>query len=133
MHDVLRARLVRAAESLPEEQLYQLLDYIEFLQSKYGPEGERSRAGGFQRLAEGIEDRLRSRSVDPSALREAFQVLASADRAFSGLASAGRQILDELRGSGSAPASPDPDRHAASGGTDDSSRARATRQTDPES
>ena len=103
MHDVLRARLVRTVESLPADQVYQVLDYIEFLQSKYGSEEVRRRAGTFQRLAEGIEDGLRSRSVDPSTLREAFQVLASADRAFNGLAKAGRRLMEELRGSETAP------------------------------
>ncbi len=35
MHDVLRTRLLRKLESLPEEQVYQVLDYIEFLETKY--------------------------------------------------------------------------------------------------
>ena len=35
MHDVLRQRLLRRIESLPEEQVYQVLDFIEFLESKY--------------------------------------------------------------------------------------------------
>ncbi len=35
MHDVLRTRLLRKLESLPEAQVYQVLDYIEFLESKY--------------------------------------------------------------------------------------------------
>jgi hypothetical protein len=36
MHDILRERLMRKIESLPEDQVYQILDYIEFLESKYG-------------------------------------------------------------------------------------------------
>lgn len=98
MHDVLMARVMRKIESLPEEQVYQVLDYIEFLDSKYGAPGERKRAGGFQRLAEGIEDGLRNRSLDPSRLREAFQVFAAADRAMSGVAKAGRQLFEEIAG-----------------------------------
>jgi hypothetical protein len=35
MHEILRERLSRQIEALPEEQLYQVLDYIEFLTSKY--------------------------------------------------------------------------------------------------
>ncbi len=100
MHDVLRARVMRIIESLPEAQVYQVLDYIEFLDSKYGSPGEQKQAGGFQRLAEGIEDGLRNRSLDPSRLREAFQVFAAADRAMSGVAKAGRQLLDEIAGGG---------------------------------
>ena len=91
---------MRIIESLPEAQVYQVLDYIEFLDSKYGSPDQQRQAGGFQRLAEGIEDGLRNRSLDPSRLREAFQVFAAADRAMSGVARAGRQLLDEIAGGG---------------------------------
>ncbi|MYH54476.1 MAG: DUF2281 domain-containing protein [Gemmatimonadetes bacterium] len=100
MHDVLRARVMRKIESLPEEQVYQVLDYIEFLDSKYGSPDQQKQAGGFQRLAEGLEDGLRNRSLDPSRLREAFQVFAAADRAMSGVAKAGRQLFEEIAGGG---------------------------------
>ncbi len=100
MHDALRRRLLRTIESLPEERLYQVLDYIEFLESRYGAgSGERS-SSGFQRFAEGLEDRMRKRAFNPSNLREAFQVIAAADRALSGVTQAGRKILDELAGGG---------------------------------
>ena len=32
MHDILRERLIRKIETLPEDQVYQTLDYIEFLE-----------------------------------------------------------------------------------------------------
>lgn len=98
MHDVLRARVMRKIESLPEEQVYQVLDYIEFLESRYAASDEEKSAGGFQRLGEGLEDRMRKRSFKPSNLREAFQVIAAADRALSGVAQAGRQLFEELAG-----------------------------------
>ncbi len=98
MHDVLRNRVMRKIESLPEERIYQVLDYIEFLESRHGAPDDEKRASGFQRLAEGIEDRMRKRAFNPSNLREAFQVIAAADRALSGVAQAGRQILDDLAG-----------------------------------
>lgn len=91
---------MRKIESLPEEQVYQVLDYIEFLDSKYGSPDQQKQAGGFQRLAEGLEDGLRNRSLDPSRLREAFQVFAAADRAMSGVAKAGRQLFEEIAGGG---------------------------------
>ncbi len=95
MHDVLRARLLRKIESLPEDQIYQVLDYIEFLESRYAsdlvPE-----ASGLQRFAEKLEDRLRRRTVSPANIREAFQLIAAADRVLSSVASAGKQIINEL-------------------------------------
>ncbi len=95
MHDVLRQRLLRKIESLPDEQIYQILDYIEFLESKYA-EAANVEASGLQKFAEGIEDKLRRRAVSPSTIREAFQLISAADRVLSGVSSAGRQILSDL-------------------------------------
>jgi hypothetical protein len=124
MHDVLRQRLLRKIESLPDEQIYQVLDYIEFLESKYAST-ELVEASGLQKFAEGLEDKLRKRAVSPSTIREAFQLISAADRVLSGVSSAGRQILAELNqalevpedesepdgASGSTPASPAQGRH----------------------
>ena len=95
MHDVLRQRLIRKIESLPDEQIYQVLDYIEFLESKYVT-AEGVTTSGLQKFAEGLEDKLRRRSVSPGTIREAFQLISAADRVLSGVSSAGRQILDDL-------------------------------------
>jgi hypothetical protein len=95
MHDVLRQRVMRRLESLPEEQIYQVLDYIEFLESKYA-RNLQAEASGLQRFAEGLEDRLRKKALNPNTLREAFQLIAAADRVLSSVSSAGREILNEL-------------------------------------
>lgn len=95
MHDVLRQRLLRKIESLPDEQIYQVLDYIEFLESKYSTPGT-VEASGLQKFAEGLEDKLRKRAVSPTTIREAFQLISAADRVLSGVSSAGRQILADL-------------------------------------
>lgn len=95
MHDVLRQRLIRKIESLPDEQIYQILDYIEFLESKYA-ELAAVEASGLQKFAEGLEDKLRRKAVSPSTIREAFQLISAADRVLSGVSSAGKQILNDL-------------------------------------
>ena len=95
MHDVLRQRLLRKIESLPDEQIYQVLDYIEFLESKYAAVGD-VEASGLQKFAEGLEDKLRRRAVSPSTIREAFQLISAADRVLAGVSSAGKQILSDL-------------------------------------
>lgn len=95
MHDVLRQRLLRKIESLPDEQVYQVLDFIEFLESKYA-EAPSVEASGLQKFAEGLEDRLRKRAVSPATIREAFQLISSADRVLSGVSSAGKRIMAEL-------------------------------------
>ena len=95
MHDVLRQRVLRKIESLPDEQMYQILDYIEFLESKYAAV-DAVEASGLQKFAEGLEDKLRRKAVSPSTIREAFQLISAADRVLSGVSSAGRQILTDL-------------------------------------
>lgn len=95
MHDVLRQRVMRHLESLPEAQIYQVLDYIEFLESKYA-RNLQVEASGLQRFAEGLEDRLRRKAVSPHTLREAFQLIAAADRVLASVSTAGREILNEL-------------------------------------
>ncbi len=95
MHDILRERLMRKIETLPEEQVYQTLDYIEFLESKYGT-GDTEETSGLRRFAEAMEDKLRKKSMSPAKLREAFQLLSVADRVLSNVSSAGRKLMEEL-------------------------------------
>jgi len=95
---------MRRLETLPDEQLYQVLDFIEFLEAKYAEEELRKEASGLQRFGERLEDSLRKRTVSPGVLREAFHVISAADRVLSGVASAGKDLLGELdraTGSGS--------------------------------
>ena len=95
MHDILRERLIRKIESLPEEQVYQTLDYIEFLEGKYGTDGA-EQTSGLRRFAEKMEDKLRKKSMSPAKLREAFQLISAADRVLQNVSSAGRKLMEEL-------------------------------------
>jgi hypothetical protein len=95
MHDVLRQRLLRRIESLPESQIYQVLDFIEFLESKYA-QAPAEHVSGLQKFAENLEDKLRRKAVSPATIREAFQLISAADRVLSGVSSAGKQIISEL-------------------------------------
>jgi hypothetical protein len=101
MHDTLRRRILRRLETLPEPQLYQVLDYIEFLESRYAST-QSMPTSGLQRLAERLEDGLRSRTLSPSTLREAFQLIGAADRALGLVSEAGREILSDLQALGEA-------------------------------
>ena len=118
MHDVLRARLMRKIESLPEDQIYQVLDYIEFLESRYASDLE-PEASGLQRFAEKLEDRLRRRTVSPANIREAFQLIAAADRVLSSVSSAGKQIINELNSPAASRDSKDSDSDENGGGKEE--------------
>lgn len=95
MYDVLRDRIWRNLEALPEEKLYQVLDYIEFLNSKYSREPVRP-ASPFQRFGERLEDRLRGNRVGLDAIRSTLGVVGTADRMVSGLTEAGRSLIREV-------------------------------------
>lgn len=92
MHDVMRKRLWRKLEALPDEQLYQVLDYIEFLEAKYTREAT-PQPGGLQRFAERLEDRMRARSLAPRAMSGTMKIIGTAGRMLDNIAEAGQQIL----------------------------------------
>lgn len=95
MYDVLRDRIWRNLEALPEEKLYQVLDYIEFLTSKYSREPVRP-GSPFQKFGERLEDRLRGNRVGLDAIRSTLGVVGTADRMVSGLTEAGRTLIREV-------------------------------------
>ncbi|MBI4545153.1 MAG: DUF2281 domain-containing protein [Gemmatimonadetes bacterium] len=92
MQDVTRKRLWRKLEALPDEQLYQVLDYIEFLQSRYAPD-RAPEPTGFQRFAERFEDRLRARALLPRAMSGAMKLLGATGHMLEGVAEVGRHLL----------------------------------------
>ena len=104
MYDVLRDRIWRNLEALPEEKLYQVLDYIEFLSSKYSREPVRA-PSAFQKFGEKLEDRLRGNRVGLDAIRSTLDVVGTADRMVSGLTEAGRSLIREV-GATAAPSTP---------------------------
>jgi hypothetical protein len=97
MYDVLRDRIWRNLEALPEEKLYQVLDYIEFLSSKYSREPVRP-GTPFQKFGERLEDKLRGNRIGLDAIRSTLGVVGTADRMVSGLTEAGRSLIREVGG-----------------------------------
>jgi hypothetical protein len=94
MHDVLRNRILRKLEVLPAAQLYQVLDYIEFLESKYAS-GIAPEPHGLQRFAERLEDRMRARTVAPRYIGGAMSALGAAGRMVEQIAGVGRELAAE--------------------------------------
>ncbi len=95
MHDVLRQRIMRKLESLPEEQIYQVLDYIDFMESRYAGDLAQE-ASGLQRFAEKVEDKMRQKAMSPANIREAFKVISAADKVLSTVSKAGKQLMDDI-------------------------------------
>jgi hypothetical protein len=92
MHDILRERILRKLEVLPEPQVYQVLDYIEFLEARYA-QARAARPDALQRFAERLEDSMRMRSVAPRVISGTVGLVGTARRVLQGVADAGREIL----------------------------------------
>jgi hypothetical protein len=97
MHDILRERLWRKLEALPEPQLYQILDYIEFLESKYAP-GQVREPDVLTRFAERFEDSMRMRSVAPKVIFGAVGLMGTARKVVRGVTGAGKDLLGAFEG-----------------------------------
>jgi Protein of unknown function (DUF2281) len=105
VNEFLKKRIERKLDALPDERVYQVLDYIEFLESKYAA---RTPAGPspLQRIAETVENTLRAGRVSTSAIRGTMDAMGAAGRVMSGLAAAGKAVVDEVTGGGSGAAAP---------------------------
>lgn len=105
MNDLLRQRILRRLESLPDERAYQILDYIEFLESKYA---ERAAPTGIlAKITETVEDTMRAAKLPVQAISGTASVMDSASRLMKGLAAAGQAVVDEaVKAASSQPAIP---------------------------
>ncbi len=95
MDDKLKATLTQKLEGLGDEQAKQLLDYIEFLDSKYN-RSSRDRSP-FERLADNVEGTLRASKIGGAAIKGTAQVLDAATSVVRGVAEAGMAVVDELQ------------------------------------
>lgn len=95
MHDLLRARLLRHIESLPEAQVYQALDFVEFLSSKYARDSLRE-PGVFQKFSEMLEDKMRGQGLAFGTIKGTLGVMGAAGRVVSGITEAGRTVIREV-------------------------------------
>ena len=94
MNQSLRDRILRKLDELPDERGYQLLDYVEFIESKYA--GKTAVApNAFERFAEGVEDTLRAGKVSASTIAETMGLLNKAMNVLSGVAAAGRSVATD--------------------------------------
>jgi hypothetical protein len=95
MNSTLRDRIVRTLESLPDERGYQLLDYVEFLESKYAERTSQA-PNALQRFAEGVEDTLRAGRVSASTIAETMGLMNKAMGVLSGVAAAGKSVASDV-------------------------------------
>jgi hypothetical protein len=93
MNEQLKQRIMRRLETLADDRGYQILDYVEFLESKYASRAAPSNL--FAKLSEGIEDTMRAAKVPISAIRTTTGLMDSAAKVMRGVAAAAGSVVDE--------------------------------------
>ena len=93
MNEHLKERLLRRLETLSDERAYQVLDYVEFLESKYA---ERNTPDNlFSRISDRVEDTLRAGKISADAISGTVTFFDGAAKVMKGLASAAQSVVDE--------------------------------------
>src|SRR3954464_8419451 len=114
MNDILRERLVRKLDTLPDERIYQILDYIDFLESKYAPKPSTA-PNPLKRFAEGVEDTLRAGKMSANVIGGTMNVMNKAVGVITGVANAGKSVATEIAGVASSVASTKPSAQTGTG------------------
>jgi hypothetical protein len=95
MNEHLRERIVRKLDTLSDERGYQILDYVEFLESRYA-ERQASGTTAFTRFTEAVEDRLRAGKVSATTIGEAMNLMNRAAGVLNGALAAGRSVASDI-------------------------------------
>jgi hypothetical protein len=91
----IRDRILRHLDTLPDEKGYQVLDFIEFLESKYAQRQAPS-LDFFQRFAEGVEDTMRAGRLSTAAIAQTVGLLNRAAGVVTGVAAAGKSVASDF-------------------------------------
>ena len=95
MNEHLRDRISRKLDTLTDERGYQILDYVEFLESRYA-ERQPGGATAFTRFTEAVEDRLRAGKVSATTIAEAMNLMNRAANVLNGALAAGRSVANDI-------------------------------------
>ena len=97
MNEFLKDRLLRRLETLPEERVYQVLDYIEFLESKYASRNS-TEPNVMQRFAEGVQDTMRKGNLSVTAISETMGYMSKAMGVLAGAKAAAESVASDVSG-----------------------------------
>ncbi|HEV8599203.1 MAG TPA: hypothetical protein VGQ69_07555 [Gemmatimonadales bacterium] len=104
MNEQLKQRILRRLEALADERGYQILDYVEFLESKYAQRSAPTNL--FAKISEGIEDTMRAARIPIKAISGTTGLVDSAGKVMKGVAAAAQSVVDEALQAAAPPKSP---------------------------
>ena len=93
MNEQLKQRILRRLETLTDERGYQILDFVEFLESKYAARAAPTNL--FAKISEGIEDTMRAARIPIKAISGTTGLMDSAGKVMKGVAAAAQSVVDE--------------------------------------
>jgi hypothetical protein len=97
MNPYLRDKLLQKLESLSDERGYQVLDYVDFLESKYAERPAPAvGTNPLSRFADAVEEKLRAGKVSASTIAETMGLMNRAVGVLSGAAAAGKSVANDL-------------------------------------
>jgi hypothetical protein len=99
MNAYLRDKLLQKLETLSDERGYQVLDYVEFLESKYAERqapGTTAAGNPLSRFADAVEEKLRAGKVSATAIAETMSLMNKAVGVLNGAAAAGKSVASDL-------------------------------------
>jgi len=97
MNPYLRDKLIQKLETLSDERGYQVLDYVEFLESRYADRAAAAAAGNpLSRFADAMEEKLRAGKVSASTIAETMGLMNKAMGVLNGAAAAGKSVANDL-------------------------------------
>ena len=95
MNPSLRDRITRKLESLSDERGYQVLDYVEFLESRYA-ERQAPPPNVFTRFAEGVEDAMRAGRLSTQTIGQTMDLMNKAMGVLNGVTAAGSSLANDM-------------------------------------
>jgi hypothetical protein len=138
MNQYLRDKLLQKLETVSDERGYQVLDYVEFLESKYAerPAASAAASNPLSRFADAVEEKLRAGRVSATTIAETMSLMNKAVGVLNGAAAAGKSVASDLMSATSrvveaATAAVPSASQATPSGTTAASGANATGATSP--
>ena len=95
MNEHLRDRILRKLETLSDDRGYQVLDYVEFLESRYA-ERNSPTGNAFTKFTEAVEDKMRAGKLSASAIADTVGFLNRAASALNSAVETGKTMANEL-------------------------------------
>lgn len=95
MNPYVRDRIHRKLETLNDERLYQILDYVEFLEARYA-EKPANPVNVLKRVVDGVEDQLRAGGVAVGTISGTMGFLNKAVGALNGVAQSTMNVAGDV-------------------------------------